>query len=52
MHNDALMFATGWHNGQPSNSGSGYGLRLSRADRDKHLPRSLRAIILAFPDGF
>jgi hypothetical protein len=52
MSNDALMIATGWHNGQPRNSGSGSGLRLSRADRDKYMLAACRAIVLAFPDEF
>jgi hypothetical protein len=41
------MIATGWNNGSPNNStGSGYGIHLSREDRDKYFRREWSTVII------
>ena len=43
------MRTTAWSNGSPSRSGAGYGLRISRADRDHAFKRDWAGIIVDLP---
>jgi hypothetical protein len=43
------MRATAWSNGSPSSSGAGYGLKISREDRDRFFDRSWKEIFLQLP---
>jgi len=43
--------AKAWNNGSPTASGSGYGLKITKADRDRFLKREWRIVILRFPDA-
>jgi hypothetical protein len=43
------MKATAWSNGNPGSSGSGYGLKISREDRDRFFDRSWKEIVLHLP---
>ena len=38
--------ATAWHNGQPKNTGSGYGLKISAVDRDRFFCRDWQTVTL------
>ncbi len=40
------MMATAWNNGLYLESGGGYGVKLSRHDRDRHFHREWRAVTL------
>jgi hypothetical protein len=41
------MIVTGWTDGSPSNvTGSGYGIRLSRKDRDKYFQRGWLSVTI------
>ena len=43
--------ARGWHNGSPRSSGAGYGIRISKADRDRYFVPGWDDVELEFPDG-
>jgi hypothetical protein len=43
--------ASGWHNGRPRNSGAGYGIKISKADRDRYFVPGWDNVQLEFPDG-
>ena len=43
------MRATAWSNGSPRHSGAGYGLKISRQDRDQFFDQRWSAIILHLP---
>lgn len=45
------MRASGWHNGSPSASGAGYGIRISKADRDRYFEPTWTHVQLQYPDG-
>lgn len=42
--------ATAWTNGSPSPTGSGYGLRVTKADRDCYFDPAWTAVTLRFDD--
>jgi antitoxin HigA-1 len=46
---DAEFSVTGWNNGAFSPSGSGYGVKLACADRDRHFNRDWQAVTLELP---
>jgi hypothetical protein len=43
------MRATAWSNGSPRGSGAGYGLKISRQDRDRFFDHGWSAIVLHLP---
>jgi hypothetical protein len=43
--------ASGWHNGSRGRSGAGYGIRISKADRDRYFVPCWDNVELEFPDG-
>ena len=43
------MRATGWSNGSARASGAGYGLKISRQDRDRFFDQRWSAIVLHLP---
>jgi hypothetical protein len=43
---EADMIVTAWHNGSPRSTGAGYGLKVSRADRDKCFARTWSRVAL------
>jgi hypothetical protein len=43
--------ASGWHNGTPRSSGAGYGIRISKSDRDRYFVPGWNKVQLEFPDG-
>ena len=43
------MRATAWSNGSPRQSGAGYGLKISRQDRDRFFDQKWPTIILRLP---
>ncbi len=45
------FFARAWSNGSPSEPGAGYGLRVSKADRDMAFSKDWPAVTLLLPDG-
>ena len=45
------MQASGWHNGSPRSSGAGYGIRISKADRDRYFVPGWDSVKLEVPDG-
>ena len=45
------MIATGWSNGQPAETGAGYGIKISKQDRDTHLDTSWTYVTVEFDDG-
>ena len=38
------MIVTAWSNGNPSHTGSGYGLKISEADRERFFDRSWHSV--------
>ena len=40
------LIATAWNNGQPSATGTGYGLKISPSDRDRFFDRSWKTVRL------
>ena len=44
------MIASAWHNGLKSASPSGYGLRISKLERDKHCDRNWVSVTLVLDD--
>lgn len=38
-----------WNNGRQSESGAGYGIKISIADRDKHFSPSWRSVVIELP---
>ena len=44
------MIVTGWKNGSVSRTGSGYGIRLLRKDRDEHFSRTWKSVLI-FMEG-
>ncbi len=49
MRTDAFI-ATAWNNGSHQASGAGYGLKLSKVDRDRYLKREWKFVTLHFPE--
>jgi hypothetical protein len=47
----APVQATGWHNGTPRSSGAGYGIRISKVDRDRYFVPGWESVQLEFPGG-
>jgi hypothetical protein len=45
------MEASGWHNASPRSSGAGYGIRISKADRDRYFVPGWDHVELEFSDG-
>lgn len=45
------MQANGWHNGSPLPSEAGYGVRISKDDRDRYFKPAWDHVELRFPDG-
>jgi hypothetical protein len=43
--------ASGWHDGSRSRSGAGYGIRISKVDRDRYFVPGWDNVELEFPDG-
>ncbi len=41
-----------WNNGRHKESGTGYGLKLVAADRDRLFDRSMKVVVLSLPNGF
>lgn len=44
-----MIRATAWSNGSARDSGAGYGLKISRQDRDRFFDRSWSTIVLQVP---
>jgi hypothetical protein len=43
------MIVTGWNDGSPNNTtGAGYGIRISRSDRDRHFEQHWRSVMIEF----
>lgn len=47
----ATVWVTGWSNGSPTPTGAGYGVRLTKEDRDLLIRRSWRFVTIDLPDG-
>lgn len=46
------MIVAGWNNGSPNNiTGGGYGIRVTRKDRDKYFKREWRSAIVKIGEG-
>jgi hypothetical protein len=45
------LWATGWSNGNPTKNGAGYGLRISKDDRDQFISPDASAVIVEMPNG-
>jgi len=45
------MKASGWSNGSPSATGSGYGIAISKSDRDAHFTPGLGSVTLLLEHG-
>lgn len=43
------MRATAWSNGNPRDSGAGYGLKISRQDRDHFFDQRWSAVVIQLP---
>jgi hypothetical protein len=43
--------ASGWHKGRPGRSGAGYGIRISKVDRDRYFVPGWDNVEIEFPDG-
>jgi hypothetical protein len=43
--------ASGWHNGRPRSSGAGYGIKISKIDRDRYFVPGWDNVQLEFSDG-
>ena len=43
--------ATGWNNGSPTKSGAGYGLRISKGDRDSAFSPDWDSVAIDLPNG-
>ena len=46
-----MISGRGWSNGSPSVSGAGYGIAISKEDRDRVFKRSQRSVVLALKEG-
>ncbi|MCX5886413.1 MAG: hypothetical protein NT096_10975 [Proteobacteria bacterium] len=44
------MVVTAWNNGRHNESGSGYGIKISVADRDQHFQKNWKTILLRIDD--
>ena len=44
------MLATAWSNGSPRRSGAGYGLKISRQDRDRFFDQSWSTVVIHLPE--
>lgn len=41
------MIVVGWNNGSPNDrTGAGYGIRITRADRDRYFEKSWKSVII------
>ena len=49
--NTAGIHATGWYNSSPSESGAGYGLRISKGDRDTVFSPDWDSVAIDLPNG-
>ena len=45
------MRGRGWSNGSPARSGSGYGIAISKTDRDRHFKRDLESVKIMLEGG-
>ena len=46
------MIVTGWSNGAPNNSaGAGYGIRITKEDRDKHFQKEWSSVSIYLDNG-
>lgn len=45
------IYVTAWSNGSPGKSGAGYGVRLTKIDRDRLCRRSWGSVTIEPPDG-
>ena len=45
------MEVTAWNNGSPSETGVGYGLKVSITDRDNHFQRVWKTVSITLPNG-
>lgn len=45
------MKGKGWTNGSPSATGSGYGIAISKADRDAHFAPGIESVKLILDNG-
>ena len=45
------MIVTAWNNGRHYKTGAGYGLKLSVADRDRHIRRNWKTVVVELPNG-
>lgn len=45
------MMAKGWHNGSPSPTGSGYGIAISKTDRDAHFTSGIESVTVLLEGG-
>jgi len=45
------MIVTAWNNGIKSETGSGYGLKVSIPDRDLHFQRAWKTVSITLPNG-
>lgn len=43
------MLATAWNNGAHHASGAGYGLKISKADRDRYFSNAWREVLVSLP---
>jgi hypothetical protein len=44
------VIATAWNDGRQATSGAGYGLRISKVDRDNHFRREWEKVAVQLPD--
>ena len=45
------MIVTAWNNGRHTRTGTGYGLKMTWADRDRYLDRSWSCVYVQLPGG-
>jgi hypothetical protein len=48
---DQMIVVTAWNNGAEHPSGAGYGLKISKADRDRYFRRTWREVRVRLPSG-
>ncbi|MBF0238212.1 MAG: hypothetical protein HQM12_10940 [SAR324 cluster bacterium] len=45
------MIVTAWNNGKHYKTGAGYGFKFSIIDRDRHIRRTWKTVVVQLPDG-
>ena len=45
-----MIRVTAWNNGAHNQTGSGYGLKIAREDRDRYFDKSWSSIFITLPD--